>query len=298
MAVKLSIAMPSHRNYRDSYDSIYAAEQWCANTPKRNIFLSDNSGDDSKKRAYGRDVPPCSMMDNFLHAFNRTDGNYVLLMQDDDKIFSLSDGNINVTKDVVGIIPHIQAFTPDMGVIKAYSIPNPHETATQRVQEYAYNNGGSNLALFGFWRRDVLGSLLRLWAQHPLQPAYGDWAIVYALMSSGKVMRDPSTVYFKNISNWAGTAEEVSEEKGKLFRASGVEHMLPYITLLQAIDSFIFIMRKDSPIPYLERYGAATTCLSPYTFEQVMAVLEENNLGDQYREFFKHAIGEEWPCRP
>lgn len=289
--VKCSIAMPSHRNYDESAAAVNSAYRFGGE-----IMISDNSGDDRKSGLPGVIKSPidCPMLENFMNAFNGTTGDFVLLMQDDDRIFRLFDSSdiITAEPDVVGIQPTIQAFAPSHGVAVIYTLPLMQEMAQDRVIAYQESCKGSNLGLFTFWRRDVLASVMNLWCvQHPMKGAYNDWAVVRALVSSGKVIRDTGTIFFKDISNW--TVDAAAETR-KLYRDCGYEHMAQHNQLLNAIDGFIITARKDSPVAYDERIRAALTCLYPYTFDGVMRTLEENGLGEKYMEFYLYATGKRW----
>lgn len=267
------------------------------------VIISDNC-DDFRKTAWLAEYTQggnaaryeshneCPMLKNFMNAFNGTTGDFVLLMQDDDRIFSIFDANITAEPNVVGIQPTIQAFAPTHGVALVYSLSLTQETAQDRVIAYEESCRGSNLGLFTFWRRDMLASIMDLWCvQHPMKGAYNDWAITHALVSSGKVIRDTGTIFFKDISNW--TVDAAAETR-KLYKACGYEHMAPHNKLLNAIDGFIMTARKDSPLEHNEKIKAALTCLFPFTFPDVEKVLTENGLMDKYRKFYKYATGKEW----
>ena len=291
--ISRSIAMPSHRGYKDSFDAIHSARQYAEKTGCE-LKILDNSGSQIKS---GFDIitsPKDSpMMTNFYQAFINSTGDYVLMAQDDDLIFSISD--IVPEGDCIGIQPTLMAFTPQHGILKIYSMANSHDMAQDRVIEYMDNNNGSNLALFSFWRRDILASVLDLWCNaHPTKGAYADWAVVNALMSSGKVIRDVGTVYFKNIDNWAGDQAACDAESKRLFTDCGYEHMAGHSAMLHAIDSFIMVARKDSPVSYDERIKAALSCMFPFTFEQIKEVMVVNGLFKSYCEFYEYAVGKKW----
>jgi hypothetical protein len=284
--------MPSNRNFARSLKSLENVYAFPAN-----ISVSDNSQCPNKAAAWPKNIPsePCKMMENQYKAFQNTTGEYVLLMGDDDLIINISDVEIDVPKDVVGLMPIVQAFTPQHGVVKIHSAPIMAETASARITEFVETCGGSNLAFFSFWRRDVLGSILDLWCNyHPTKGAYADWAVSKALVSSGKVMRDTQSVFFKDISNWAGDQESINLESKRLFKNCGYERLYENQTFLQAIDSYIMINRKDSPVPEAERLEAARASLRPFSPCDILKGLEKIGMADSYREFFKHSVGRDW----
>lgn len=291
---KKSVAMPSNRNYALSYGAIYSAENFKLLT-KCDLFISDNSRDDSKDGPYEQKSSPCSRTENFLKAFNGTTGDFVLLMNDDDRIISIADVDFEIPADVVGIQPTVEMFSPSAGVLKISSMYNVEAMAQDRLIEWTKVSGGTCHAFFSFWRRDVLGSLLDLWANHhPTKGGYLDWAVTNALISSGKVIRDPSVIYFKDISNWIGDDAAVKKERSRIYAECGYEGLADHEQIMMAIDSYIFVNRKDSPVAPDERLKAALTCLCPFTFEQVEEVLKKFDLMDKYRMFYKHAIGKDW----
>ncbi len=294
--MKRSIAMPSHRNLNASAGAIASAVHFSLDpkNSKTELFISDNSCDVLKdEHPYIKAVPECTMMENFLNAFNGTTGEFVLLMQDDDRIFGLFDsGSADLPTDIIGIQPAITPFAPGKGLAAMYCISLLQESAQERVIAYQESCKGSNLGLFTFWRRDVLKSIMHLWCEaHPMKGAYNDWAVVFALVSSGKVICDPGTLFYKDISNW--TVDPVAETK-RLYAACGHENMAPYNQMLNAIDGFIMTSRRDSPVAPEERLKAALACLYPFTFDGVMEVLERHGLADKYREFYLYATGKVW----
>ncbi len=284
--------MPSNRDFgrcRKSLDNVYAFPA--------EVKVSDNSQCPNKASAYPKVIKsdPCKMMENQYKAFLETTGDFVLLMGDDDLIISLDDSDIKVDPDVVGLLPIVQAFTLSNGVLKIHAEPITGITAADRIAEFGESCGGSNLAFFSFWRRDVLGSILDLWCNyHPTKGAYADWAISKALVSSGRVAYYPQVCFFKDMANWAGDQDSIYKESKRLFRNCGYEHLFEYQQFLQAIDGYIFTNRKDSPIPEAERLEAARSCLFPFPPIDVLKILESIGMADSYRAFFKHAIGKEW----
>lgn len=297
--MKRSIAMPSNRAFKDSRIGIDSAELYC--TDKAQLSVADNSGDINKKNAYQgkafiRTCDPCGMIDNFYNAFNATTGDFVLIMGDDDRIFSVNEPAFDVANDVVGIHPSVVAFTAKDGIIRGDATEINADTAKGRIQQHLAQCNGANLAFFSFWRRDVLKSIMELWFHHhPTKATYCDWAVMNALASSGKVVRDTSTVYFYDLSNWVGDAGFIAGQVEKAFCNSGLpKEAVQFAPAFQAIDSFIFINRQDSPVPAAERLEAAMHCIGDMDWNAALDMVAQFGLEDKYRAFYLHATGKEW----
>lgn len=297
--MKLSIAIPSNRSFGESFNAIDSAELYCEN--KVNLSISDNSGDINKKNAYQNKTfvnnsEPCAMIENFYKAFNKTTGDFVLLMNDDDRIMSLNETDLEIDNNVAGIHPATLAFTEKNGLLRAESMRYDSTTARDRIKTHINNSNGANMVFFSFWRRDILKSIMDLWfLHHPTKATYCDWAVSNALLSSGKVLQDTSTVYFKDIENWYGDADFVRQQTEKAFLNSGLPiEAVYYQVLLRNIDSFIFIMRRDSPIAYSEKLEAALYCLENVKFNEALEVLEHFKIAEKYKDFYLHATGKNW----
>ncbi|MBU6475249.1 MAG: hypothetical protein KGL10_03265 [Alphaproteobacteria bacterium] len=339
----LSIGMPSNRNLALSATAIRSALDYCRNNGHR-LVVSDNSGDAAKEKEYAAAFqgdhlyiksPPCGVIENWQRAFEATDGEFVLMMGDDDSFFSFGPQPDfgRVEDSIVAIKPAILGYTEAHGIQRIDNKPVLARHASDRIMENLKNAQGANLGFFSFWRRTVLKSIMDLWLiHHPTKGAYTDWAAMNGLISSGSAIINPSACYFYNLQNWSGTQDEIGTEVDRHFINAGLPAgSAAYQTLFIGIDSFIFVGRKDSPLPHKEREQAATTCLSFYLQHYVRAVPETSphpnakdiaalsqklvgnstvtgifdalsdvldalrpDLGREYRDYYQHAIGKPW----
>lgn len=341
---RLCIGIPSNRPIAASRATIKSAVDFSLLHGVQ-LAVSDNSGSDEKKSELSRLVtgadtkylprPPCGMMENWFEAFNATDGDFILMMGDDDKIFSIGsqidmDG---LEDDVVGVRPTIQAFLDPRGITNVNFSPIQSLSATDRIIEHLKTSNGSNTGIFSFWRRDVFKSIMELhFFAHPTKGTYADWALMNGLVSSGRVVKNPMACYFYDIKNWAGDAAFISSQVAKAFVASGLPaEASVYSTVLNAIDSFIYVNRSASPLSREERVSTALFCfnflLENYSkkipaqsahenakelsalshrlignknatslFDITLAMLGQiqPDLDRKYKEFFKEATGHDW----
>lgn len=336
--------MPSHRDLPSSATAIQSALGFCRKEGLQ-FVLSDNSQDPAKEKEYAalqRDgfqyikSPPCGLIENWQQTFEAADGEFILMMGDDDTLFGFApqqDDLCKVQDDVVAIKPSLFAYAETKGVLKTDITPILSSTAQQRITENLKNSSGTNLGFFSFWRKSVIKSVMDLWMiHHPTKGAYGDWAVMHGLISSGKAVMHPSLCYFYNLQNWFGPPEKISTEVDRHYVNAGLSPGSgAYQLLFIGIDSFIFIGRKDSPVPDKEREQAATACLSFYlqgylknipqtsshpnaqdiaalsrkligntTVEQIFNVISDildairPGLGRQYRDYYAFAIGKPW----
>ncbi len=340
----LSIGMPSNRDLASSAKAISSARDYCR-AEGHQFVVSDNSGDTAKEKEYAAAFqgghlhyiksPPCNVLENWQRAFEATDGEFVLMMGDDDSFFSFAPPPDlgKVESHVAAIKPAIVAYTTTQGPLKLDNKSALSQNAAERIVGNLNSSGTMNLGFFSFWRRDILKSVMDLWMiHHPTKGAYADWAAMNGLISSGTAIMNPSVCYFYNLQNWAGTQKEINAEVDRHYVNAG----LPagsgdYQALFIGIDSFIFVGRKDSPVPAQEREQAATTCLSLYLrdflrhfpdsshhknakeitalsqklvgndsvekiFNAMSDVLDaiRPNLGREYRDYYAFAIGKPW----
>jgi hypothetical protein len=339
-----AIGMPSNRGRAASAESIQSAMAVCKKTGI-GLAVSDNSQDPEKEKELGPTMaeagldyiksPPCGMTENWMRAFNAADGEFVLMMGDDDSMFSVSPPPdfSKLPGDVVGIKPCLFAYTDGAGIGRVNFAAIQSPAAHDRIVENIKAANGTNLGIFSFWRRDILKSIMDLlFIHHPTKGTYCDWAVMNALVSSGKVVTDPSLCYFYNLQNWAGTQEHIQAQVERAFTSCGLPAgSSAYALLLNAIDSFIFVNRKDSPLPEQERGLTAIFSLNIYlqgytknipadskhahageikklsqklvgndSVPEIFSLFSEifdairPNLGEQYREFYQEAVGKPW----
>lgn len=338
-----SIGIPSNRDFKSSLESIQNAATFCRKTDTE-LILSDNSGDVIKEKEWSGSLqgaqryiksPPCGGIENWTKTFNETDAEFVLMMGDDDHIFSYAPPPdfSKVPNDVVAIRTYIMGYTDTGGARKININPIVADKPHERIIENLKQSPGANLGFFCFWRRKILKSVFDLWLiHHPLKGVYCDWAMTHGLISSGKAIIDPTSFYFYNLQNWAGTPEHIANQVDGTFTKSG----LPagsgaYEHIFHGIDSYIFINRKDSPVNEKERGMAAVYCLNMYLqnyikkipvmsqhenaqeiarisqrlvgndsipdiFSIVLEILDavQAGLGKKYQEYHKVATGKPW----
>ncbi len=291
MAPRFSIGIPSNRPLATSKSSIASAHAFCERNGY-NLVVSDNSGD-AEKAAWLRglmtnpnmkhiDSPPCGMMDNWFQTFNATSGEYVLMMGDDDTIFAYENAPKfdKLDDDVIAVRPAVMGYGETIGIVRVNTHDNLEEDPMQRVMHNLTTAQGANLALFSFWRRDIIEPIMNLWhGPHPTKGTYCDWAIVNALTSSGRTLRHPAGTYFYNLQNWMGNAEQIQKQIEAAFTKAGLpEGTSRYDRLLNAIDSFIFINRKMSPVAPRERFIASVLTMQLYIKSQ----LDKAELGSHH----------------
>lgn len=272
---QLCIGIPSNRPLVACEATIQSAVDYCR-VQGVNLFVSDNSGDD-KKEARLREIisgegltykrqPPCGMMENWLAAFNGTQGDYVLMMGDDDRIMSL--GSLidvrNLSPDIAGIRPTILAYVEPRGITNINFAGINSDKPTDRIVEHIKTSKGVNIGIFSYWRRDVFKSLMALhFLEHPTKGTYSDWALMNGLVSSGKVIKSPMSCYFYDVHNWMGDAAFVQKQVERAFEASGLPgSAAAYATILNALDSFIYVARQDSPLSKEDRVSTGLFCLT------------------------------------
>ena len=151
-------------------------------------------------------------------------------------------------------------------------------------------------------------------------------------VSSGRVVSDPGSSYFYNLQNWSGSAKDIAEQVERAYMRTGLpQGASAYARIFDAMDSFIFITRKDSPVPAQERFVTGAFCLDLYIknylknlprntahsnsarIEQISQKLAGNDsipsifavcfeifeavkpgLGKAYQSFYAEATGGEW----
>lgn len=275
MAKKLSIGIPSNRKLAACEDSIRSAVELCR---RHNIglYISDNAGDAQKTAALSEIVQgdglryvsraPCGMIENWFDAFNGTDGDFVLMMGDDDKVFSygtMIDVSA-VADDVAGVRPAIMAYLEPRGITSINFSEIRRDKPMERIVEHLKTSNGANLGICSFWRRDILKSIMELhFYAHPTKGTYCDWSLMNGLVSSGKVVKNPMMCYFYDVHNWMGDAVFVQKQVERAFESSGLPgSAAAYATVLNALDSFIYVARKDSPLSREDRVSAGLFCLT------------------------------------
>lgn len=272
---QLCIGIPSNRPLAVCEATIQSAVDYCRSQGVR-LYVSDNSGDDQKEARLREIVngegltyvrqPPCGMMENWFAAFNGTEGDYVLMMGDDDRLMSLGSSvdDRHLAADVAGIRPTVLAYHDPRGITNINFAGINSDKPIERIVEHIKSSNGVNIGIFSYWRRDIFKSIMELhFLSHPTKGTYSDWALMNGLVSSGKVIKAPMSCYFYDIKNWAGDADFVRRQVERAFEASGLPgSAAAYATVLNALDSFIYVARKDSPLSKEDRVSAGLFCLT------------------------------------
>ncbi|TNE32751.1 MAG: hypothetical protein EP349_00935 [Alphaproteobacteria bacterium] len=345
MKKKLAIGIPSNRPFETCRESIESAVNFCRKSGYH-LVVSDNSGDEVKAEKLREmmaddnmnyiETPPTDMMTNWSTAFDATAGyDYVLMMGDDDTIFGFgpSPSFDNIPADIVGIRPGVFGYADLKGIICVNTSQITSKNASERIAEHLTTSNGSNIGIFTFWRRDVFKSIMDLWlGPHPTRGTYCDWAVMNGFVSSGRVMSEPGSSYFYNLQNWAGGAKQIEEQVERAYTKTGLpKGSSAYSRIFNAVDSFIFVNRKDSPVSPQERFVTGAFCLDLYIknylnnlprntahtnsakIEKISQKLVGNDsipsifsvfaeildavkpgLAAKYKQFYKEAIGDEW----
>lgn len=272
---KLCIGIPSNRKLPACESSIRSAVTFCRENDI-SLFVSDNSGDAEKKQALSAQItgdgmtyaatPPSNIFDNWFNAFNGTDGDFVLMMGDDDRVFNMGAmpdlGDLD--DGVIGIRPTIIAYIEPRGITNINFSAIKSDKPIERIVEHVKTSNGSNIGICSFWRRNILKSIMELhFYAHPTKGMYCDWSLMNGLVSSGKVVKNPMSCYFYDVHNWMGDAAFVQSQLEKSFESSGLPASAAvYATVLNAMDSFIYVARKDSPLSKEDRTAAGLFCLT------------------------------------
>lgn len=334
----LSICMPSNRPLAKAKKSIDSVLNFISGTDI-DFVISDNSGD-ADKCAYIRSLsnshikyfegPPISY-ENGKNAIKHAASDFVMIFSDDDIIVNLFgtpfESIQNVEQDVIGFRPGVVVFNPVDGLLKTTTFGLMANTAKERVEEYFKNAKGMNSTLFSAWRKDILLDIYQCNSVHPSRGEYMDWAIVLAFVSSGRVLEEKTTALFYNNENWSGDQTFITGAIAKLFTNAGLPAIdQKHLSLLQGIDSYILIRRKNSPVSPQEKLGAANLALIAYLksyiqaaqspqftgleksliqslakskgheaiFANLYAILSYLGLGEKYQHYYKAAIGKDW----
>lgn len=269
----ISIFIPSNRPLGSAWPSILSGLE-TAKVTGAEVIVSDNSGDAQKQEkleaiAHSDSVslryihsPGATESVNWRAAIDGTTGTFVAPLADDDFLSVIEPNSFKlapISEDVVGIKPQIVLWTPDVGITRVNNFPLSGNTALERVQQYSQWAQGNNTTLFSFVRRDLVISLheiLRDW--HPTYGNYIDWALVYAYVSSGRYVVNPNLQYVYVNQNWSGPTDLIEQRIVSQYTKVGLPAEAAYFALLlQGIDAFILIARRESPVPVRERLEAA-----------------------------------------
>lgn len=269
-----TICIPSHKNFADSIDSINSAILFARQTNSK-IIVSDNSECKVKfdyftnikiDNFYYKNTKGLDLTNNWLSTLEDVSTEFLSFLSDDDLILNISDNSIDystIDHSIVAIRPSVNYWAKDVGIYNSSNFAITETNARSRLSNYLDVSNGHNSTLFSAYRSEIIIPLYQLFNDHhPTRSGYTDWSLVFALVSSGKLIVDPNySLTYKN-TNWYGTHEFINKNLANLFILADLpEKTAVILPLFKALDSFIFIMRSFSPLEYIEKINAATFVL-------------------------------------
>ncbi len=265
---ELSICIPSKRDFQNSKDSISAAIGFCESS-NSDLYISDSSQDNNKKvfwqnlklkNFYYSSSNHRKPADNWHNAAKKASGMFIGMCSDDDLLLNITKPAIEYSmlpSDIIGIKPTIQLWSETHGIYNTNRFSLEQDTALERVKNYLSNCKGNNTTLYSFFRSHILQDLQEASLFHPIKAGCADWTLVLALVSSGKVVIDPSKLYIYKNYNWIGTKVDIDNEQKSLYRKVSVSERALYFSLLfRALEGLIYIIRKNSPLKRKEAIEA------------------------------------------
>jgi len=284
----LSLCMPSVRPRADAETSIRSGWSY-ARERGAQFVVSDNSRDPAKDALLTElesegltcvHQAPAGESDNWRSAFDASGGTWVGFLSDDDLLLPLPGGQQHLEDhpDIAGYKPDIVINSAGYGITDVLNFQVEAESATERVMQYLRRNQGKNCALFSFFRRSLLGELVELVnGHHPTRAGHTDWSTVLALVSTGKLLSDKSTLLVYNNTNWT-TQEQVDASNRRIFTKVGLsERSRHFVSLFMGLDSFILIARSTSPVERAERLQAGTLAMH-LMFQQLAKVADRSEM--------------------
>lgn len=273
---KLSICVPSHGDFsgsKQTLDNLYDLSRL------KNIecVVSDNSSD-SFKSDFWLSRGDASFeyiisrnndaQDNWRCALSHANSDYTVVLSDDDMLHTLPGFDlekIKIPKGSIGFRPAMALYHESVGIYRLNNFEITDSRAIDRVKAYLKNNGGANTTLFSAYETQLLKSIFNVTLkEHPTKGGYMDWAIVLGLISTGPLLKCPELLYVYNNRNWFAK-EDTDRNVCKTFTDVGMpgdcSQILP---ALQALDSFIFITRVQSPVEPDEKLEAANFIVYTY----------------------------------
>lgn len=272
-----TICIPSHKNFDESIDSINSAIVFARQTNSK-IILSDNSDCQIKLNYFAKNkidnllyqnTSGFDLAKNWYSTVENVSTEFLSILSDDDLILNISNNSIdysNVDPSVVAIRPSVNYWATDVGIYNSSNFSITDANAKSRLINYMNVSNSHNSTLFSAFRTELITPLYKLWNDHhPTRSGYTDWSLVFALVSSGKLIIDPNySLTYKN-TNWYGTHEFINQNIINLFiQADLPEKTAILLPLIKALDSFIFIMRSFSPLEFSEKIEAASYILLLY----------------------------------
>jgi hypothetical protein len=264
-----TICIPSNRPLATSKEFLESAIDYAGKCGMA-VVISDNSGD-PEKLAFFQNGPdyltylsdsPDDAPGNVLAALSAVTSDFVLMLGDDDRVayregaapFDFS----TLPADIVGVKPRIELIGADGGIMDVNDFTIDAEDAAARVIEYSRKMRGGNSTYYSFFRTKEFHDIYRLFVtHHPTRAGNSDFAIVYALLASGRLLHDPNTTIRYDNARWhyIGSAATAIDT---ILKTAGVPpEAQPYMLLFHFLDSYVLIFRNTSNLPLIERYRAA-----------------------------------------
>ncbi len=298
----LSICIPSKRNLEESRGSISSAIGFCDSTGSE-LIVSDNSGNKEKSEMWKRiplpfmkylnnkDQDNTVWSDNWYNGIKNCSGKFIGIVSDDDILVNIDNSILDYKDiyrdDIIGIKPIISLWNSDAGVYKQNNFNIDAESAVDRIKQYYNLANGNNTTYFSFYRNKIIKDIYKLLKYHPTKGGYIDWSIVLSCVASGKILVDPSKQLIYKNTNWFGDKNSINNQIKKLYLECGLcENGIVVSGMLDALDGFILIMRKNSNIQIDEKIESAELVLN----SNIQKFL--NNYTPEYHDslFCKNAI--------
>lgn len=273
---KLSICVPSHEKFsgsKQTIDNLYDLSRL------NNIecVVSDNSNDALKSNFWCDRVDSSfkysiskenNALDNWRYALGHAQSDFTIVLSDDDMLHTLPGfdlGKIKIPKGSIGIRPSMALYHESVGIYKLNNFEITDTRAIDRVKTYLKSNGGANTTLFSAYETQSLKRFFNDTLNgHPTSGGYMDWAIVLGLISTGPLLKCQELLYVYNNRNWF-TKEDTDRNIFKTFSDVGLpKDCSQILPVLQALDSFIFITRVQSPVEAEEKLEAANFIVYTY----------------------------------
>ncbi|WP_146180893.1 hypothetical protein [Limnohabitans sp. 2KL-17] len=266
---RLSICIPSHASLADSQQTLSNAKD-LASLDGIEVVIGDNSGDLAKRDRWASHSdsnfrflasPESGAVNNWRFTLGHCTADFTSVLSDDDLLLPLPGfcpDQMDAPTGTIGIRPAMALFHESVGIYKINQFEITAQRAVDRVKAYFQNSGGGNTTLFSAFDTRFLKSVyFETLVNHPTRGGYMDWAIVLGLISTGPLLKCPHLLYVYNNKNWF-TQQDIERNVPKTFTDEGLPgdcaQILPAI---QAMESFVLIARKQSPICPDEKLEAA-----------------------------------------
>jgi hypothetical protein len=269
-----TLCLPTNRPLEEARPSILSAIA-AAELAGGEVIISDNSND-TRKASWLKTVvkrldglvqlifdPGASAEANWLNCLNRAQGKFLGVLSDDDILNFIGLPSFDHPDDVAAVKPNIVVWQPNTGVTRVNNFAIDSPSALERVHTYFRLAAGNNSTYYSFLRTDLFRTVYHLCqVSHPTRGSYIDWAQVLAWVSSGRYVVEPNIVLIYNNRNWSGDAASLANRVAQQYNAAGLPRGTErFASALQALDSFILIARRSSPVEDQERLDAAVWAL-------------------------------------